>query len=205
MTIRANHDSNTEPLRLRATRMAAAGKVEQRLARGRPSFAVDQQHRNSPIRAWRAADPEVGEARQRVDSLSALPDDEPTKRHPAAPTPTGPRPHGADRTVRMRAIEQAWKAERARQAECEAAERKRSPASTPPGRGTRGEARSRRADSPRARTRQAVPGRGKRRGRRAATERSRSRPGRPPPTPAAKERPSKARNGGGSARRRRSP
>jgi hypothetical protein len=123
MMIHANHDNNTEPLRLRAARTVGAGEVEQRLTHGRWRFAAaGEQRGNSPLRAWRAPATEVGGAPQRVDRLSAMPDDKPAGRHPGAPTPTGPRPNGPDRMVRMRAIEQAWKAERARQAEFEAAQ-----------------------------------------------------------------------------------
>ena len=118
MTIHANRDNNTEPLRPRAARTVSAGDVEQRLACGRRRSAAPQAQRgSSPIRAWRAADTELSKAPQSADRLSAMADGRPAGRHHAAATPTGPRPNGPDRTARMRAIEQAWKTERARQAE----------------------------------------------------------------------------------------
>lgn len=120
MTICTNRDNNTEPLRLRATRTVGAGDVEQRL-RGRPrSAAAAEQRGRAPIRAWRAADNDVSKAPQRAHRFCAMPDARPASRNPAAATATGPRPNGPERTARMRAIEQAWKAERARQAELEA-------------------------------------------------------------------------------------
>ena len=120
MTIPVNRDDYTEPLRLRATRTVGAGEVEQRLARGRPSSAVAEPRRNRSIRAWRAADAEVSKAPRRADRPSAMLDTKPAGCRPAAASPTGPRPNDSERTARMRAIEQAWKAERARQAELEA-------------------------------------------------------------------------------------
>src|SRR5919106_797025 len=121
MTICTNRDNNTEPLRVRATRTVGAGDVEQRLARGRPrSAAAAEQRGGAPIRAWRAADNDVSKAPQRALRFWPMPDAKPPSQNPAAATATGPRPNGPERTARMRAIEQAWKAERARQAELEA-------------------------------------------------------------------------------------
>ena len=122
MTIPANRDHDPERLRLRATRTVGACAVEQRLARECPSSAAaHKQGGRSSIRAWRATDTKVSKAPQSADRLSAMPDAKPASRHPAAAAATWPRPNGPDRTARMRAIEQAWKAERARQAEFEAA------------------------------------------------------------------------------------
>lgn len=121
--ISAKREENTEPLRLRAMRTVGAGDVEQRVARACPRSAVaDEQRASSPIRAWRAADTAAIKAPQRAHRPSTMPDATAAGHHPAAATATGPPPNGPERTARMHAVEQAWKAERARQAEFEAAQ-----------------------------------------------------------------------------------
>ena len=121
MTIQVNRDDAREPLCLPTPRTVDPGRVEGRVARGRPRSAGAKPWGKPAIRAWRAADAEVSKAPQRADRLSATLDGKPVGCPRAAATPAGPRPNGPDRTARMRAVEQAWKAERARQAELEAA------------------------------------------------------------------------------------
>jgi hypothetical protein len=88
-------------------------KLEARSARERSNpKAVEAKGSASPIRAWRAADADPAlTAREAAGGA--------TRGHPFGGDGSGPRRTTTDRAARMRAIEQAWKDERARQAELE--------------------------------------------------------------------------------------
>jgi hypothetical protein len=95
----------------------SVGDVGQRFGgeRSRPK-AIQAKGSASPIRAWRAA--ENGAPRQEAQGAASA--TAPAPRHPfGGEGGSGPRRSATERAARMRAIEQAWKDERARQAELE--------------------------------------------------------------------------------------
>jgi hypothetical protein len=72
----------------------------------------------SPIRAWRAGETDLGPSPEPKDRAPARVARQPFGREAEA----GARPKAVERAARIRAIEQAWKEERARQAALEAKE-----------------------------------------------------------------------------------
>ena len=127
-TIEREINQPTKPARpapLLLKRSVSAGAVEQRFARGRSKAApVEARGRAAPIRAWRAAEMDMSQTPRQADRAAA-------RVATAAPRQTLGREAGAgarlsavERAARMRAIEQAWKEERARQAELEAEEQR---------------------------------------------------------------------------------
>lgn len=105
----------SRPTALPQKRRASLGD-EQGVARDRSKPVA--RGRASPIRAWRAADTDSSvvpgpEARTAAEGFPQS-----SSRDPGA----GARPGALERAARMRAIEQAWKEEQARQAELDAEE-----------------------------------------------------------------------------------
>lgn len=98
-----------------AERSIGAG-LDQRSARDRSKpKALAARGSDSPIRAWRAA--EAGPSGTAGEQVRAAAN---SGRHPfGGDGGSGPRRSTTERAARMRAIEQAWKDERARQAELE--------------------------------------------------------------------------------------
>jgi hypothetical protein len=90
--------------------------LDQRSARDRSKpKAVEAKGSASPIRAWRAAEPGASETAREAQRAAAN-----AARHPfGGDGGSGPRRSTTERAARMRAIEQAWRDERARQAESE--------------------------------------------------------------------------------------
>jgi hypothetical protein len=119
-------------LSARPTRRATAGPasppakraigtgLDQRSARdGSKPKAVEAKGGASPIRAWRAADAGPSHTLQQGNGAAASSATAGT-RHPfGGEGGSVPRRSTTERAARMRAIEQAWKDERARQAELE--------------------------------------------------------------------------------------
>ena len=109
------------PAPLLLKRRVSAGEPEQRFARGRSQpMAVEVRGRASPIRAWRAAETDPSPTPRQEDRaaarVAAAAPRQPFGREAGA----GARLDAIERAARMRAIEQAWKEEVARQAELEA-------------------------------------------------------------------------------------
>ena len=110
------------PALLAEKRRPSAGKVEQRLA-GERSNPVAQ-GRASPIRAWRAAETDASQTPS-AEARTAAKTPAGAFRQPSSrDTGAGARPGALERAARMRAIEQAWKEELARQAELETEEQR---------------------------------------------------------------------------------
>jgi hypothetical protein len=106
------------PAALPQKRRARAGEVEQGFVRDRSKPVA--RSRPSPIRAWRAAgtDPSQtawSEARPAAKVAAAA-----LRQASGRDAQAGARVGVLERAARMRVIEQAWKEERARQAELEA-------------------------------------------------------------------------------------
>lgn len=127
---RENSPKPTLQAPLSPKRRVSLGEVEQRFTRGRSkTVVVEAARRRSPIRAWRA--PETGTTQpveQQQDRTSARADTGRSNRPFARDLATGMRLNEAERAARTRAIEQAWKEERARQSEREAEEQRRAEA-----------------------------------------------------------------------------
>jgi translation initiation factor IF-2 len=117
------------PAPLLLKRRVSAGEVEQRFPRGRSkAVTVEVRRRASPIRAWRAAETDLSPTPKQEDHT-------PAKVAPVAPGQSFVREAGAgsrltevERAARTRAIEQAWKEERARQAQIETEKQQRAEA-----------------------------------------------------------------------------
>jgi hypothetical protein len=106
------------PIPPRPKRSGGAGP-DQRSARDRSKpKAVEAKGSASPIRAWRAADADPAHTAEQGFGAAAG-SATPGPRHPFGGDGSGPRRSTTDRAARMRAIEQAWKDERARQTELE--------------------------------------------------------------------------------------
>lgn len=104
------------PASPRSKRSVGAAEVDQRLGRERAKpKAVQARGSASPIRAWRAAENAASE--QEAPGLASATASAP--RHPFGEGGSGPRRSATERAARMRAVEQAWKDEHARQAELE--------------------------------------------------------------------------------------
>ena len=105
----------------RPMRRAAAGPagLDQRSARdGSKPKAVEAKGSGSQIRAWRATDAGPSHTPQQGSGAASITTAGP--RHPfGGEGGSVPRRSTTERAARMRAIEQAWKDERARQAEME--------------------------------------------------------------------------------------
>lgn len=131
-TMECDIDQPTKSIRrapLAVKRRVGAGEVEQRFARGRSkAVAVEVRRKTSPIRAWRAAEIDPGQTPEQEDHATARIATA-TPRRPFGPE-AGAGSSAVDRAARMRAIEQAWKEERARQAESEAEEQRLAEAAT---------------------------------------------------------------------------
>lgn len=107
------------PIPPRPKQSAGAG-LDQRSAgdRSKPK-SVEAKGSASPIRAWRAADADPTHTPQQGTGAGASTAN-PGPRHPfGGDGGSGARRSTTERAARMRAIEQAWKDERARQAEFE--------------------------------------------------------------------------------------
>lgn len=103
-------------------RRLSAGAVEQRFSRGRSKTVAVEVRRAAPIRAWRAAGADLTQI-PKQEARAPAKAGAPAPRQPfGREAGAGARPTAVDRATRMRAIEQAWKDERARQAELEAEE-----------------------------------------------------------------------------------
>jgi hypothetical protein len=91
---------------------------------------VEVRRRASPIRAWRAAETELSPIPKQEDHAPARAATAPRQSlvHNAG---TGARLSAVERAARVRAIERAWKEERARQAELEAEKQQRAEAAAP--------------------------------------------------------------------------
>lgn len=103
----------------RLKRNASVGEPDQRLMRevrdpNKPR-TVEATGRPSPIRAWRAAEAHPSQT-PRHDERTAASVTTAAPRQPSGREPGSGR-SAIERAARMRAIEQAWKEERARQAE----------------------------------------------------------------------------------------
>jgi translation initiation factor IF-2 len=111
-------------------RSVRVGEVEQRFARGRSkTVTVEAKRRRSPIGARRAPEATVSQAFERQPERAPAPLGTKGAGRPfARDLEAGTRLSEAERTARMRAIEQAWKEERARQIEREAEEQRRAEA-----------------------------------------------------------------------------
>lgn len=101
-------------------RRLSAGEVEQRFSRGRSkAVTVEVRRRAAPIRAWRAAEADLTQI-PKQEARAPAKAGAPAPRQPfIRDAGAGARPNAVERATRMRAIEQAWKVERARQAELE--------------------------------------------------------------------------------------
>lgn len=111
----------TRPASLLLKRRVSAGEVEQRFARGRSKpVAVEVRGKASPIRAWRAVEEGPSPIAEKEDRTGATVATALRRQPFGREARAGSRLRASERAARMRAIEQAWKEERARQAELEA-------------------------------------------------------------------------------------
>ena len=98
-----------------AKRSFGAGHDQRPARDGSKPKPVQAKGSASPIRAWRAAEPGANETPGEEMRAAAS-----SVRHPfGGDGGSGPRRSTTERAARMRAIEQAWKDERARQADLE--------------------------------------------------------------------------------------
>lgn len=117
----------TRPAPLSLKRSVRVGEVEQRFSRGRlRTVTVEAKRRSSAIRSWRAPETAVSQiSEQQPDRAPTRLGTKGAARPVAGDFAAGTRLSEAERTARMRAVEQAWKEERARLTEREAEEQRR--------------------------------------------------------------------------------
>jgi hypothetical protein len=106
------------PASPRPKRSGGAGPDQRSTSDRSKPKAVEAKGGASPIRAWRAADAGASHTPQQATGAAGGATAGP--RHPfSGEVGSGARRSTTERAARMRAIEQAWKEERARQAEFE--------------------------------------------------------------------------------------